>query len=484
MLWKKIRIGFILFFLLSSCYEKKEKNIEIFDHGLLVKDKALSFLKNASKLQFHLDSSQSLIQDYPSLTNDFLLQNIDLSYGKSDRFIKKGLISEYSFVNYVLPYKVNASAPHSWRHKSLEIYNLKDKEINECSNLNSILKLCLDIDKKTKSLLKYKLDGINENYLTLDDILKKGTGSCLSFCDLTTYICRANGIPVTFDYVPAWGNLDGGHAWSVFVPTQNEFYPFCWPDSENNSFDPLLFVNSERKEIFSKKNPPKIYRRGFIPDTSSIFLKHFKNLNTVGTTFTDIDVTNQYVKTIDFNIKSIFKRPSDVLLLNVFNGGKWVPVSAISPQNKQYEFNNIGVENLYLISSINYKYNLFLFYVDRFGKVSKFDKGEKQRILIKRDRSIVQQQLDYINNNGWNLPKSIKNLSQDATPNLSDKIEYQIFELKNGVWKLLENKTPKNKEIITEYAYPDGLYIITPKNVGINSKTRPFVFLKGEIIFI
>lgn len=472
----------ILLFLTSSCVQNQGEKIGILDNGALNRNQALLFLKKVSKLQFHKNESQKLVQDYPVLTDDFLFKNIDQSYNKSEPLIKKGLISEFSFANYVLPYKVNSSRPQEWKDRSLEIYKVSGKQYAKFSDPSEILNICSDIGKHVNSLIKYKLDTVNESLLSLDDILKRGHGSCLSICDLTSYICRANGFPVSYDYVPAWGNMDGGHAWNVLVPKKDEYYPFSTSSSE--TFKPLLFINSDQKDVFSYRIPPKIYRRGFIPDTSSVYLKHYKELSNIGTTFTDLDVTSQYVRTIDFDIRSAFKKSGKLLILSVLNNSKWASVSAISPGNNDFVFHDIGVENLYFISSPDKKKDLFLFYVDKSGKVSDFTSTRKSKISIQRDRSVLQQQMEYINNHGWDLPEAIKNLPLTEKANLTDSLEYQLYGLSEGQWKLLETKTPINQKIITSQTYVDGLYLLTQKNTGITQKTRPFVFLRGKVLFI
>lgn len=467
-----------------SCNQKNDVSLGILKNNVLQREKALSFLKKVSKLQFHIDTNHKIVQDYKTITDTFLIRNVDLSYNKASNLIRKGLISEYSFANYILPYKLNSSTPNEWRNKSLSLYTISKEKLDHCLNSDSMINLCNDIDRYTKMLIKFKLDTLNENIENLDEILKRGAGSCLSFCNLNSYISRANGLPVTYDYVPAWGNLDGNHAWNVLVPNQKDSYPILSGESNSTRYNPLAFINSDKPGTYSYRVPPKVYRKGFIPDTSSVYLKHYNELNNIGITFTDIDVTDQYVKTIDFNTQHVFKTPARVLLLSVLNLGRWTPVAAISPEEKKYEFKNIGVENLYLISSLSDKKDKFVIYVDKTGNVHRFNSKNKNKIKIDRDRSIFQQQLDYTNKYGWNLPDSIKNLSVIETPCLSDDKEYQIFGMIKGDWKLLETKIPKHKEIISDRSYSDGLYVVIEKDLEITLKTRPFIFLNGKTIFI
>ena len=311
------------------------------------------------------------------------------------------------------------------------------------------------------------------------------SGSCLSFCNLNSYISRANGLPMTFDYVPAWGNQDGGHAWNVLVTNEIDFYPISAQDSgDHGRYNPLSFISSANQRVYSRRIPPKVYRKGFIPDTSSVYLKFYKQLSNIGTTFTDLDVTAQYVKTGEINTQYYFEKQPEVLVLSVLNSGTWRPVSAISPKLKEFKFRDIGVENLYLISSLDFKGESFLFYLDQSGSIRDFKSRKKNKILLKRDRSVLQQQLHYIDQHGWKLPEEIKNLSLTQTPSLSDKLQYSLYGMKKGKWELMEQKFAHHGEFLTSREYADGLYIIMEKGQVINEKTRPFVLLNGETIFI
>lgn len=474
-------ITILIISVLYSC-SNSSNEFNIIKNDTINYDSAINLLKKISKLQFHLNKEGKLTQDVHVLTDSFLIENSKEAYNMSKTFLKHNLISDFSFVNYVLPYKVNSAIPGEWRDTSLKLFKLEN--VNKYLSIDSMNSVCAQIDKLSKTLISYKLDTLDENILTLQDILKRGKGSCMSICDLNDFIGRANGLPVTYDYVPAWGNMNGGHSWNVLVLDKNNFYPINWPESVTERFDPLIFVRSERNGINSYKIPPKIYRRGFIPDTASIFLKYHKELANVGVGYTDEDVTNLYVKTINFNVGSIITSTPDLLVLNIFNSGSWTPVSAISPKHNMSQFTNIGVQNLYMISSPDQRSNRFLFYVDGAGKVYDFRSNAKGKIVINRDRSIVQQQLDFITQHGWLIPDSIKNLSIVERSNLK-KQKYILYGFKSGIIKELDKMAPgPDSKIEFNGLHENGVYYLIPEGQTITSASRPFAFVDGRIFYI
>ncbi|RDC55377.1 hypothetical protein DU508_17545 [Pedobacter chinensis] len=475
----------VMLTLLLSCSISEDTGLGILTGKVFHSEKALALLKKFSRLQFHLDTNLTVVQDYPVISEELLSRNIALSYQKASTFINRDLMSEFSFVNYVLPYKLNSSMPSDWRTKALSLYTVPFERMKYCTSSDSMLNICNDVDRYTKTLVKYKLDNTNENILTFDEIVKKGSGSCLSICNLNSYISRANGLPMTFDYVPAWGNQDGGHAWNVLVPNEKEFYPISGDDSgTNEKYNPLSFIISSNKDFYSYRIPPKVYRKGFIPDTTSVYLKFYKQLSNIGTTFTDLDVTSKYVKTGELNTQYYFKKTSEILVISVLNSGTWKPVSAISPKLKEFKFRDLGVENLYLISTLDFRGESFLFYLDKSANIRDFRSTKRHKMILSSDKSVLQQQVAYIDKHGWKLPDSIKNLSFLQKPSLSDNMQYELYGMKKGKWELLERKFANHQKFTTTGEYADGLYILIEKGSVINAKTRPFILLNTETIFI
>ncbi|MCT4006350.1 hypothetical protein HZQ22_13395 [Elizabethkingia anophelis] len=456
---------FLIFIAVVSCNKKNNKSI--LSENKINKEAAYNFLYENSYYNYNMDSLGRIITDKEKIDSTYIMKNISLAYEKSEPLLYNKLISEYAFTNYVLPYKVNSSSIHNWREKALSLLSIPQKDFSNCKDENSLLKICNSIDSYTKKHIAFKLeDNLNEEILTIQNILSNKGGSCISFCNLTSYIGRANGIPITMDYVPYWGNFNGGHAWNVLVINQKKSFPFSENEGNKGKFDPLVLVESSiSKKYNTYKSPPKIYRREF--------LNSKKNK--------DLDVTHLYTKTVNIEMKTNTTKSSSYSL-SVYNYGKFMPVATTTSVKNQFLFNNVGVNNLYLISSDNNNSFYEYVYVTKVGEIKHFEFQKKHKIILQRDKSIESQQREYMNKIGWD--KGLENIAIYNQSPLEDKTSYILYRFYKNNWIPTEKVTCNNKELQFNAMYNDGLYIVTKNNEEISINNRPFALINGKIFFI
>ncbi|WP_164465157.1 transglutaminase-like domain-containing protein [Chryseobacterium lactis] len=484
----KVKAAFFTFilFCVFSC-TKKDNEIAydiVSDKGELNYQNAFKFLKKNAILNFHLDGNGNLIQDSQDVDSIKLAENIMSAYNHSKSLLQQNIISEYSFINYVLPYKVNLSYDPDWRKAALSHFKWSKTNITDDK---SALTACNILNDTIRKILAFSLDNLKEDGLSFDQILQNKKGSCISFTNFVSYVCRANGLPVTTDYIPAWGNINGGHAWNSLVMNKKKSYPFEGSET-NGKFEPMYLIKNKTNPKYSTyRTVPKIYRRGFIPDTSSVYIKYFKELAPLGLnfTYTDTDVTDLYTPTTKVDTKSFFKKETNLVILSVFNTGIWIPVAAISPKHNQQVFDKIGVGGLYLISSLdkNNSNKSFCIYINKAGQIKQFNTQKRSVIKLDRDMSIEQEQLVAIAKYGWNDYKKLEKVAEYSKSTLLDKVPYTLYCWNNG-WKTMENEVANNRTVSFRNKYEDGIYMILPEKEKINEKKRPFILIEGKVVFI
>jgi hypothetical protein len=147
-------------------------------------------------------------RDLQSLSSEFLLDNIKLSYSILDSVRWGKEIPKEIFLNYVLPYVNLHERRDNWRE---DFYNkfyplIKNSETpsEAVLYLNEKVWDILNVHYSTK---RPKAD--QSPYESIDASLASCTGLSILLID----ICRAVGIPARFVGVPLWKDQSGNHSW-------------------------------------------------------------------------------------------------------------------------------------------------------------------------------------------------------------------------------------------------------------------------------
>ncbi len=469
---------------LASCSDKTN------NYGILNSDKSINyknafeFLKKNAILNFHISEAGVQEQDSKFIKDEEIKDNIELSYDRSKALIRSNAISDYSFVNFVLPYKVNFSEDFNWRKIVLNNYELPSNYVLDSEK--SVIESVNFLNNKLKNLkMPYSDPFPQEDYWSFNKLLTGNKGSDIAMVNLANYINKANGIPVTIDYAPVWGNANGGKAWNALVLDQKKSFPFSGGTENIGNFNPTKIINSIKDTLHNSYTITKVYRRGFVPDTASVYLKYYKTLSKMGftSTYSDIDVTDQYTKTIRYNVNGFYDDKTELGLLSVFCFNKWLPVAAISPKHKQKVFDKVGVGALYLVHTPESSGKKSLFYVDKNGKLLFFDQSKKSPISISQAESVVERMrnLAYDHKN----TSDIRSLAEKTIhAKLQDGTSYTLYRFTDNNWEKQETRSVVNSRLSFASRYQDGIYLAAlEKDDNINSR-RPFILIGGQIVFI
>ncbi|MCX6327690.1 MAG: discoidin domain-containing protein [Bacteroidia bacterium] len=272
-----------------------------------------------------------IFPDYKYITADYLIENIDLSFKLRDESPWLKNISFGQFCEFVLPYRSGYEPLEPWRSK----YYYKYKSVRDSINADSCLQFATSINT---CIPRLTFVGMLKSYpftipFSKMEIVRHG--ACPHIVVFNASALRANGLPVSIDYAPLWGNRNAGHKWNVLLLENGKPYPFdrYWNIIRINY--PYNIAKVYR-ETFARQN---IKLPGIKQDVPEMLLNDHR-----------IDVTQEYTKT--FNIRIPLKYPftpkKKYAVICTFNDTDWFFQDWGKIEKKQAYFKKIGSGIVYL----------------------------------------------------------------------------------------------------------------------------------------
>uniref|UniRef100_F4C9T2 Transglutaminase domain-containing protein n=1 Tax=Sphingobacterium sp. (strain 21) TaxID=743722 RepID=F4C9T2_SPHS2 len=482
----KFLLYFILTVILLSCTSTPLVEDDIFntpDFGNnSAKRSAYEFLTANLTGLSHVSEYGNLIYDTISLNRDYLIENLESAIRSSEPLRKANLIGDSEFQEYILPYRVNASRIMNWRKEVWKKYDTK--EFKDIQDEKSLIDCCNKINDRLRQWFVFGSLQQLEDTLTYSHINHYKKGSCISMANLAAYTLRAMGAPIAIDFVPAWGNVPGGHVWNSLVLKGGKFYPFQGAESNILSYEPLYLVKSENNEQLSTyRRPPKVYRKTFSIQKESVYYKQRQKLPQIGLTSRMIDVTRNYVpvSTIIIKADELMTKPENVFI-NVYNNGLWVPVMVVEAEHGEYIFKDLGNDLLYSVTTYNkvsFEFINLTFYLDKSGNMIKLNPSFEKKIDVNlhKIRSIEMEQLEELKK-GWDVDKLLS-IAEEKTYTIPTKNrKYNLYYwqnkwIKTGISKL------KSGNVSFKEVPSNALYLFSEGKPS--NKDRPFILYKNQI---
>lgn len=294
----------------------------------------------------NIGNGKSKVTDERSITEQSLIKNIDMAYDnwRNGHWAKH--LSFEEFCEFLLPYRVgNERYEEDWRRKLREKFLGDTKQLDACDERYGsaywAARYVCDAIKKYNFHVDDRALPHSDVDLPVSTLLEMGMGECSNYARLTTYIMRACGIPVCYDYTPQWPNKAHRHSWNALLDNSGRTLPFLGSETYPG-----------QASRFGEKMA-KVYRRTFAfqPHSAYALRKDTSEMlpPTLGTPFM-LDVSDEYFKGANVSVdvkKSILKR--QFVYLAVFDNAKWAPVDfAVIDSMGKATFNNIGREIVYL----------------------------------------------------------------------------------------------------------------------------------------
>ncbi|MFC5410322.1 transglutaminase domain-containing protein [Larkinella bovis] len=342
-------LAFLTPILFSSCDKQAQKeNLlkEVLAHYAAPGDSLQR--KSALFLITHIDGNstgESGTDDLGNVDAAYLIRNIDLALQAASQSLKTGSLSFADFCEYVLPYRLANEPLTAWREQNLKTYGpLRDScRLVEDPNLA----LCTQLSARCGTGFRYNAQAAPARYQSWDDLIKNKEGDCWVMTSLVSYPARALGVAVTTDFVPMWGNSNGGpHAWNAMVSSKHGWAKFMGCESSPAfpaDYDPLGVYHYQRRSA-------KVFRKTYsinqetlphlIADEDAIpYNLRFDRV---------IDVTEEYVPTSDIEFELKDGLTPEMVYLATFSNGEWVPVFWAKPQKSHCRFSKMAKGLMYL----------------------------------------------------------------------------------------------------------------------------------------
>lgn len=334
---------------------------------------------------------------------NYLINNIELAFKAWYRIPKNKRASFDDFCNYILPYR-NSDEPldPNSRKKLLKKYSWVYDFLDKGASLKSV------VDSVTSGFGYINMIQIRKYYpipLSIAQIEKAKFGLCDDGVNYYVNVFRALGIVCAKDMVTHWGNHPySGHSW-VYTKYGKEEYSTDVGGGHDN-----LKTKLKRESI------PKVLRLTY---------KNQKNLFPVPLT---IDVTNEYVSTVNVDVENELQKSILQPVICVFDKSQeWSVVSFGTYDKGILHYPNMGINTVYIAASIDnnsfHPVN-YPFFIDNRKQIHYFEPTKK-----------------YIDSVGLTRKIGL------STPRNRTKIDW-IKNLNDGIFEGANNPNFKNAKII------------------------------------
>lgn len=268
--------------------------------------------------------------DLKAVRSDFLISHIDAAFEAWKSPWAKDLTFD-EFCEYILPYRVGHERLELWRDLYKEMYAPVVRPL-----LNQQVDSVYEVIMRRIMGNRYFTPSYVPD-LRPSSLLHLRYGSCPSFVAMGAYLYRSIGVPVACDFTPNWTNHAMGHNWLSII-SEGKTYPIM-PGSAV-AFGQHIAHNSYHLS--------KAYRQLF-GETGGLI----KDEENVPALFSDphiVDVTDQYIQTVDVNLPDCFPQAHAprYAYLGVFDAQNWKIVAYGKRKGKGYRFERMAPGAVYL----------------------------------------------------------------------------------------------------------------------------------------
>lgn len=277
--------------------------------------------------------------DLEHLKATYLINNIDMAFKVWHEQPWGKDISFNQFCEYILPYRVGTERPEYDRSEIYRQYNsLLDSvrmaggtAIDACSVINNEF-------KRNRWQWTHILSSFPD--FPVNALLNHRIGNCREMVDLTIFVMRALGIPVTIDFTPQWGARSRmGHNWNVVLDKEGKNQVFMGTIS-----------NPGVKHLSDDHKITVVYRKTFTRQPQSLAMVKRKN-EEVPPFFYNSHfkvVSEEYFK--NFNVSILLDKKEakgkEYAYACVFNNVNWIPVSWGKIKKYEVVFPNLSCNGI------------------------------------------------------------------------------------------------------------------------------------------
>ncbi|MDR3245207.1 MAG: discoidin domain-containing protein [Prevotellaceae bacterium] len=270
--------------------------------------------------------------DMKYITGEYLINNIDLAFKVWEEQPWGKHVPFDVFCEEILPYRVADEPLENWREKALACFDDLNRSFKQQPGMTAVEACCkvnLQIPCPTWTTFT-----IPSNY-SMIMALRKGT--CAEIANLTVFVMRALGIPVSIESIPKWPNNKVGHIWNAVHDSSGRHIIFAgceWnPGMPHvNMYNPK---NKVYRQMFALQNHIQTAAANIPPELRNPFVK---------------DVSMEYEEFIDVEIPVRFPSASSTKYVYLASMGmvRWNMIGWGETDNKTMRFSASTKSVLYM----------------------------------------------------------------------------------------------------------------------------------------
>jgi hypothetical protein len=166
--------------------------------------------------------------DLSTVTSEYLLENIELSFEAWEESGWKDQVDEELFLSYVLPHRVSQEPLEEWRS------HLREELQPLVSEASTMAEAALLVNRWAGDMVTYKPTARRDQGPM--ETLKSGYGRCEELVILYVDALRSVGIPARQAWTPFWADRDDNHAWAeVYADGRWHYTGACEPRDSLNA---------------------------------------------------------------------------------------------------------------------------------------------------------------------------------------------------------------------------------------------------------
>ncbi len=280
---------------------------------------------------------KDLFEDVKAIKAGLLINHIDYAFLAWQEKPWARWLSFDQFCGYVLPYRGSNEPLEDWRPYFWDKYINLPNEMNDSTNPVEAASLINNDIKKwfTFSEIYY----YHPTDQGLDEMRRAGLGRCEDMTNLAIFAMRSNGLAVTSDYTPYWGNAGNNHAWNAILLPEGKVVPFMGDEANPGEY-----------KLANKI--AKAYRKTYEDHPENLVFQDRKQKKIpgwlAGKSYSD--VTSAYARVSDLTVDLAAPLPDsiDIAYLCVFNSGEWQAIQWGRAADNKALFKEMGRDILYL----------------------------------------------------------------------------------------------------------------------------------------
>lgn len=287
-------------------------------------------------------------QDIVSVQSGWLINEIDRSFKAWKENAYTGNTSFEDFCRHILPYRFAEGiclddSRDVFYQRHAHFFNDQSKDFIAAAD--SLLEIY-------GSLVHSKFAAMSMPIYSASTFEQIKRGTCDDRTWFNCLLMSSLGMAVATDFVPQWGNRNGGHSWNSLI-VDGETYPFE-PFWDEDRWKYKRIYNNECFDfVWDKFRLPKVYRHTYEhnidgpmgdkrvdrSDIPGLFLNPFVR-----------DVSSQYFQAVDVEVFITEDVPKDAryCYLCVFTTRGWQPVQWGKIKRKKAVFKDMGKDIVYL----------------------------------------------------------------------------------------------------------------------------------------